>query len=245
MQLWSWCGEILLRSNTAPLFPPEQREIKLLYKTTLNAALANCCLPSSTAASIEEYRAQRRTQQEIEAKQPYHGRELLKETRVALAYLVFPLLEAVLKRACSDFVNFDGKVVTTFSVATRHNEPKQYKVGKQCSSMRDLLFLHHKQVACPSLRNLLDSFLGHISAVEGNDDPFDLIYKWRCQSLHGAAQVENFLNIIGGTLLCLTLLISIFEIEHGFEQRREEAICRLTFEAKLPEKLPGSFYPPY
>lgn len=232
---WSWCGELLL-SPRANLFSTEQHEIKSLFETTIHAALANCREPATTK---EDWQAQN----QIEEMQPHHAKQLLREAMLVLAYLAFPLLEAVLKRACKTFVSFDGQVVSAFTVQKRQGNPKIYDPARshRCSSLRDLLFLHHLQVAEPELKALLDDFKKHIATLDGTQDPFDLIYHWRNQSLHGAANFQT----IGGTLLNLSLLISLFELRQDFDQHRAQILDHCRWEAQSSHKSPWSFYPPY
>ena len=232
---WSWCGELLL-SPRADLFSTDQHEIKSLFETTIHAALANCREPTE---SKEEWQAQNR----IQELQPHHAKQLLSEAMLVLTYLAFPLLEAVLKRACKTFVSFDGQVVSAFTVQKRQGNARTYDPvrGHRCSSLRDLLFLHHLQVAEPELKALLDNFRKHIATLDGTQDPFDLIYHWRNQSLHGAANFQT----IGGTLLNLSMLISLFELRQDFDQHRAQILDHCRWEAQSSHKSPWSFYPPY
>jgi len=236
--LWSWCGELLLNTR-AKLFKPDQHEIKSLYETAIHAALADCRRPP---ASVEEHHEHNR----IRELQPHHTKKFAQQSSLVLAYLVFPLLEAILKRACTDFVAFDGQVVSRFTVSTKAGTPKKYDPkgsypNRQCSSIRDLLFLHYTQVAKPELKATLDRFRDHITIIDGTQDPFDIIHGWRNQSLHGSTNFQT----IGGTMLNLSLLISLFEIQQDFEHRRIAAIEFCRWQAQSRRRDPWSFYPPY
>lgn len=233
--LWSWCGELLLTPHSQ-VFPPAQHEIKSLYETSIRSALAHCHRPPATE---EEWQEQNR----VRELQPHHAKQLLREAHLVLAYLGFPLLEAILKRACASYVSFDGQVLSAFSVVNKQGKGKQrqYNPTSRCSSLRDLLFLHWTIVANPQLKALLDRFRRHLVSLDASEDPFDLLYRWRNQSLHGSTNFQT----IGGTVLNLSLLISLFEIEHDFERRRLEALERCRWEARWPHKNPQSFYPPY
>jgi hypothetical protein len=54
-----------------------------------------------------------------------------------------------------------------------------------------------------------------LRAVDSSQHPFDLILSWRNQSLHGSESLKT----IGGTILNLSLLISIDELQLNFEPR--------------------------
>lgn len=238
--LWSWCGELIFGSRPQ-LFPNEQYAIKSLYEVSIHAALALCREPVATR---EQWREQRRIDNLI----PHHAQQLLMQSSLALAYLGFPVLEAVLKRACADYVAFDGQVKKLFSVpprkkngVSRRYDPNGLFKDRQCSSLRDLLFLHRDIVATPKQRMLIDRFRLHLTSLDQNRDPFDLLYRWRNDSLHG----NTSFTTIGGTVLNLALLISIFELEKDFDQRRLRAIEKCRWESQLVSKSPWSFYPPY
>ena len=234
--VWSWCGELLLASMR--LFPEEQREIRSLYAACINAALANC---QKAPATEEEYKTQMLTM-ELE---PHNNAQLRQRSSLILAYLGFPLLEAVLKRACAAYVAFDGQVITAFSVPDKQGNPKPYgpkgsRGKRECSSLRDLLFLHSTMIAGPRLKALVERFRVHLSDIDGAQDPFDLVYSWRNQSLHGSTNFQT----IGGSMLSLSLLISLFEIEKDFESYRLLALENCRWEVQKTHKSKWTFYPP-
>lgn len=233
--LWSWCGEILLGIRST-LFSQQQYEIKSLYETTIHAALANCRKPPSTRDEWSE-------QNRILELQPHHAKQLLQQSGLVLTYLGFPLLEAVLKRSCATYVAFDGKVLSPFEVPNKWGGTRKYKLNGQCSSLRDLLFLHSIVVASPELKALIDRFRIHLNSLDVIQDPFDLLFSWRNQSLHGEANLQT----IGGTVLNFSLLISLFEIKDCFDKHRLQALDNCRWEARLQAKsrAPLSFYPPY
>ena len=231
--IWSWCGELLL-SPRAAVFAAQQRKIKSLFEANLHAALANCRKPTS---SREEWHAQNQIEQQL----PHHARQLLQGSSLVLAYLSFPLLEAILKRACTAFITLEGTVVSQFQVPRRNGTLREYKPQDPCSSIRDLLHLHYANTAPAALQALITEFRSHIQFLDSSKDPFDLIYEWRNDSLHGTSNYQT----IGGTILSLALLISIFEIAADFEERRQRAIEHCRREAQFGHKSPCSFYPPY
>lgn len=231
--IWSWCAEVLLNPR-AEVFPQQQQEIKSLFEASLHAALAHCRRPP---ASSEEWEAQGQMGRQL----PHHAQQLLQSSSLVLAYLAFPLLEAVLKRACASFISLDGTVTAQFQVPHRDGKNRVYAPQAKCSSIRDLLHLHSSSATADNLRAHMDEFRSHIRFLDPSLDPFDLIYQWRNDSLHGTSNYQT----IGGTILSLALLISIFEIEADFEQRRDLAIEHCRWEAQVGHKSPWSFYPPY
>ena len=233
LALWSWCGEVLFNGEPR-LFPLDQNEIKSLYKTSVHAALAKHNIPSRTREEEIELRR-------IESIQPHHAKHLLEKSSLILAYLSFPLLEAVLKRSCSEYVSYDGLIKKFFTITKQNGKARNYEIGDKISSLRDLLFLHRNNVANKELKFRLDAFNEHLRTLDPSQHPFDLIYRWRNQTLHGST---NF-NTIGGTLLNLSLLISIAEIENSFENYRSVCLNNLILDEQRGERIFWSFYPPY
>ncbi len=116
--LWAWCGELLL-SPRAEIISHEQHEIRTLFDTCIRSSLAGCRKPP---ANHEEWQEQNR----ISEMQTHHSKYFLSNCHVVLAYLGFPLLEAVIKRFCSAFINFDGKVISQFQVLNKVGQPRIY-----------------------------------------------------------------------------------------------------------------------
>lgn len=231
--LWSWCGEVLLPPE-AQIFPEEQWEIRSLFEVAVHAALADAKKP---VTSEEEWQEQLR----VSDLQPLHAQQLIRQSNLALSYLVFPLLEALTKRACSAYVSFDGTVTAEFSVIQADGKSRSYKIGKRCSSLRDLLFLHYTTVSSPQLKTNIEDFRHNLQVLVPAQDPFDTIYLWRNQSLHGSATSQT----IGGTILNLSILILLFEIEPSFEQHKARALQNARIRVQSSFRSARGFYPPY
>ena len=231
--LWSWCAEIIVGSRSE-YFNHEEHEIKSLFQASIRASLANCKKP---AGSREEHQLQ----YEAEQKLPHNARYFLYDSSLVLAYISFPLLESTLKRVCSTYLNMDGTVVSAFQLLNRAGKPRLYKIESQCSSIRDVLNLLYDKIADSELKILLDEFRVHISSLDGSQDPFDLIYSWRNQSLHGSTNFQT----IGGTLLNLSLLLCVYSLKENYEELRTKVVEQCKLEEGHNFKSPWSFYPPY
>ena len=236
--LWAWCGELLLGPG-APLADVDP-EIRQLAETTVRAALANVTSP--TAEGFERSRTAR-------GLMGSNASEYLARAHNVLPFLAFPLLEAVVRRACKEFVGLDGVVIEPFSALGR-----SYKPGKRCSNVGHLLRLLVERVATEPLRENLITLLLHVEGLSravrhshDGQDGYDVIFEWRNSSLHG----ETSLSTIGGTVLNLALLIALDSIMHEFEQHRVAALGRAQREVDMSEHLgrwspsPWSYYPPF
>jgi hypothetical protein len=231
--LWAWCAEVLL-SCRAPLFSKNQMEIRSLFETTVRAALAGCRPP---IASREEWKAQN---EEYEIRN-HHARYFVQNSELALAYLAFPLLEAMTKRACAAFVTLNGRVTAKFSVPRKNGGVRPYALDAKCSSLRDLLHLLHSTVATPQLKQSICKLRGNLAKLDSTQDPFDIIYSWRNDSLHGSANFQT----IGGTLLTWCFLIALADLESNFESHRHLVSNDCRRDIPFSHRPPWSFYPPY
>ncbi len=236
--LWSWCSEVILYRETG-FFANEEHELIKLFETCIRSSLVHCRKP---AATKEEWQQQVETDQQLS----HNSRYFLQELSLTLAYLAFPLLEAVSKKVCSSYVAMDGVVTAKFDVPNKAGGVREYDPNgrwnqKQCSSLRDLLFLIHLNVANDELKNALDEFRNHIATLDNSEDPFDVVYKWRNQSLHGSTSFQT----IGGTLLNLVLLIVIHQLSDRYDSLKDKTLEHCRWEMQSGHRSPWSFYPPY
>jgi hypothetical protein len=171
---------------------------------------------------------------------PHHAKLMLQEATLIVAYLAFPLLEGVLRRACTAYLSMNGEVHLAFTVTKPDGTQKPYNLGSRCNNLRDLLLLHHAQVASAELRTFIDELRGHITRLDPAQDPFDLLYRWRNESLHGATNFQT----IGGTILSFALVVSLYEIRDAYQTRRLAALEHARWEARCGTRSPWSFYPP-
>lgn len=222
---WAWCGEVLCGSPS-PYFSEGERELQDLLGLCIRAALAT--LPPSQDG---------RWPVELNAL------EWLIHSHSALAYLAFPLLEGVVKKHAGRFVDMHGRVLEQFSVPGRKDP---YRVGKTCSSLRDLLYLLYEQVASEELRSDLDEQRAHLRAFadDASIDGFDVLYRWRNSSLHGGASQPT----VGGTVLNTALLVAVSKLEDTYDAARGDALRRV--DRDRPIRTSGyhsswSYYPPY
>lgn len=236
--LWSWCAEVILYRETN-FFDHQEREIRNLFETCIRASLVHCKEP---VANHEEWQRQVDIDQQI----PHNSKQFIQESSLVLAYLTFPLLEAMTKKICNNYVNMNGNVIKKFSVTNKFGGLREYDPNgkwnqKQCSSLRDLLSLLYNNISSNKLRKAIDEFRSHISTLDNSQDPFDIVYDWRNQSLHGSTSFQT----IGGTLLNLVILIAIHQLSDKYNSLRVKVLnnCRRT--VQMGYKTPWSFYPPY
>ncbi len=228
--LWAWCAELLF-SPPAKFFSRDQAWIEKLFVAVVHAALASGG-PGGRRKEHEEY-------YRVTNLLPHHAKEFLHRAYLAHAYLVFPLLEAITRRACSSYVTSDGTVTTKFAVARKNGTIREYSPREHCNSIRDLLHLHHALVASPQLRGRIDRLRTHLSEVDARD-PFDLVQDWRNDSLHGSSNSQAS----SGTLLNWCFLISLADLESTFDRHRKLVLEHCSYEMESGSRGPWSYYPP-
>ncbi|MCO5411030.1 hypothetical protein [Ralstonia mojiangensis] len=133
--LWAWCGQVIFNYNINPIIPAH-KDLNLfeLYLTALHAMLSG-----------------RHVMHPLESSLNIHQRQLLGQSTEILCHLSFPLLEALLKRACHQYVEMDGGVKCKFRVNGCAYSPGVDGNGfpRECSSIFDLLTLYLNKVKKP------------------------------------------------------------------------------------------------
>lgn len=231
--LWSWVAELLLE-RPGPLSHSVDREISQLAETAARAALTNAARPMRPREAFE-YRA------EVDRLLNRNANYLINHSYIVLSYISFPLLEAVVRRACPTYVDMNGVVQQPFEKANG----KLYAVGARCNSVGDMLRLLRDRVAGHELKNNLIEILSHIEKITGVSDGCSVIYDWRNSSLHGETTHQE----IGGTVFGLSLIIALSDIEDRYVQLRDAAAARAQ-QQQLVAQLsaspsPFGFYPPF
>jgi hypothetical protein len=230
--LWAWCAELLV-GNNGPLSRLD-REIYTLAQTTARAALAD--VNSGTREAFDRARQARDLLNNSAAR-------FLESNHVALSYLCFPLLEAIARRACGDFLDINGVVLQSFP----RSSGGSYSVTKRCSNVGDVLRLLRDRVADNTLRTDMNDLLAHVAGIAGSTDGYETVFVWRNSSLHGEATRQT----IGGTIYTLSLLIALNDIKSNYIKLRDDAVMRvrrevgMTQATRRPSGSPWNFYPPF
>lgn len=119
---WAWTGEMVM-SPTSGFFPKEEKEMQELFATCLRAALARSAPPPESEQEFDH-------QRDIQRSHPgeFNAMMLVGNAHTVLPYLAFPLLEAMLKKACHRYVDYSGTVLDEFSGPKRDEKnPREYK----------------------------------------------------------------------------------------------------------------------
>lgn len=241
---WAWAGEVLL-SPQSSLFSHSQEEMAInqLFGVCIRASLAGTTAPPQ---SREDWVQKRKVLELTD----FNTQQLTQNTHLILAYLSPTLLEGVLKKVCCQYVDYSGQVIMAFDVTNVDGRIKHYMPNSdprrgRCSSLRDLLFLLYNNVSDNDLKTRLDGIRQHLSSLDSSVDPFDLLYSWRNETLHGQTSFPT----IGGTLLNIVIMILFNQIRTNYDQLRAEiwentqkdiGISRLA-----EHRSPWSYYPPY
>jgi hypothetical protein len=232
--LWSWVAQVLLDREIG-YFKDEENDIKKLFSTCIRASLAGIRNPQ---ISWEDY---------IERDQllEFNTRELVSDTHLVLAYLSFPLLEATLKKACQNYVDYSGKVLNDFEIRTGKHKKYISGGGKIVSSLGDLLALLYDNVANRDLKANLTKIRSHIRKIDSSTDPFYVIYRWRNSSLHGHKSFPT----IGGTVLNISIIIALNDIKEKYDENRERIFERVLWDVQTSNfssrRPPWCYYPPF
>lgn len=231
---WAWIGEVV---NDINYFDSSnEREIKELFSVCIRSTLAGIEKPiCSIEESRKRFEYKRNHPIEHNLKEVYIHKDLI------LSYLAFPLLDGVLKKYCSNYVQLDGKVINDFKVIRENGYQKKYEVGDLISSIEDLLLLVIQKVGEKELVNDLKSILQHISELENSNNPCKIIYTWRNSSLHGQTNYST----IGGTILNISIIIILHSIKDKYDTNLSQINEKVSWNVQTGTQPSWMFYPPY
>ncbi|MFP7278104.1 hypothetical protein SFC11_02020 [Exiguobacterium indicum] len=242
---WAWVGQVLLNSESG-YFDSGEGEISDLLSTCIRSALARTTNPK---LSYEENR-------EVRNKLEFNSQELISKNNLILVQLSFPLLEAILRKSCKEYVDYLGSVKKRFKVGSNVRKYSYKETGnRKVSSIAVLLHLYYEKIATPEIRKKLDLIKTHLKDLEKENpkDAFEIIYEWRNSSLHGNENIPT----IGGTILSIVLIIAVANLKDSYESIRKKLSDRINWELHCLEisKTEGhstilprghwSYYPPY
>ncbi|MBF6593699.1 MAG: hypothetical protein IVW51_04520 [Thermaceae bacterium] len=191
IQLWDRIGELLLNppsvylghSPAAPTFM-ENMLLPSLFMSTVKTAIGTWGLCRINALSWDD-ESQLTTYKVNPAE-----------------YLVYPLLEGVVKRAKSAFFNTDGIVSSGFTISY-DGISRTYRTGKRCSNIGHMLALLY-DTSDSQLQDELRRIFEHIAFVTG-ENHYVVIVGWRNPALHGHFSIPTTY----GVLLNIVFLIAL------------------------------------
>lgn len=222
---WAWVAQILIHRKSG-YFTEQDENTKELFITCIRVALSGTFPRQYEGMDL-------------------HTQEFVMRDNLIMAHLSFPLLEAIVKKACKDYVDYKGRVLQDFSILGRQGRIVRYSRStrkNRISSLGDLLSLLHQTVANDNLKERLTSIRSHLSTIDSSD-PFYLIYDWRNSSLHGQGSYSS----IGGTVLNIVIAIALDEIADIYDEHREKIWGKIQWvigNSPISYKSHLDFYPP-
>lgn len=207
-RLWAWCAELLVGAD-AKVLTTEEKDIEDLLQLCFNCALVGHGKPANIR---EEHEARNGVINSL----PIHSRNFLAKASNVAPYLMFPALEAAVKRFCSEYVGYDGTVKKYFRIGNSEYGPEK---KRQCSNIKHYLSLLIDKVADERLKKLLNMQCADIQNISGKD-AFETISSWRNSSLHGSEHYQA----IDGAILNMCCLIFVYQLKDIFETRKQKAL---------------------
>jgi hypothetical protein len=215
--LWAWSAELLV-GECSPIFNNDGNpNLRRLFALTVHSALASA---AKRVYSDEEEEAVRLAKEHL----PFHQNRFLENYAYAASMLCFPLLESILRHKCQSFLDHNGNVLKQFSISKARNQPKDYKVGKgRVNSIADLLYLHHQHIADSKTVEDMNGWVDCLKNMNvGASEPYEAIYEWRCNTLHGSQCTDSYIGII----LNLSILLMLPELRTRFSDHQKNAFVK-------------------
>lgn len=195
---WCWCGNIINLPIYDRPYSIEENIKRKLLQTTILSKLTKVDFDLNT-----------------------YNNTFLSNSHIINSYLVFPLLEHILKEKCSEYVKIDGTVIQEFSYPNKNGKNCTKKLGSRVSSINQLLQLYLSKVVHKTNSTYISLLLQHIEkTISNGESSTSIIYDWRNGNLHGTISHQT----IGGILLNLIILIELTEMSNKFEENRADAV---------------------
>lgn len=231
--LWSWVASLLL-DFSCEYISGQEYYLRTLFSTVAHTSLVGVRDPNLT---MDQLLMRNAFEQNIEK----HMMEMRNNSTLILSYIVFPLLEAICKKHSHDYIDSEGMIKKEFKVKQKNGDFRVYKVGKRCSSLRDLLFLSEESCTPETLR-YLQEMQSHIKYIDqSTNHAYDTIFEWRNSFMHG--QVSP--GTVGGTILGWCLLLSLDSIDDQYEIISNNIVQRLRFQRETSHISSRDMYPPF
>jgi len=206
--LWDTIGRELLdppslyfrESHNAP-FPAEYHAFRELFVTTIKTSTGEWNLFQKHTISKWKWFQMPAEYPEVHVMNP-------------AAYLVYPLLEAVLKETLSSFIERNGIVRARFTVPGRtYNSDGRTR----CNRVDDhMLVLLGQQSHLADLNNDLSLIYAHIAFLYPGRDPISVIsQEWRNPAMHG----EDNISTAFGVVLNIALFIAMDYVKDELKKR--------------------------
>lgn len=230
----SWCAQILSCRQTSCFKIPEEFHLEMLMKSCVSA------FNSSPEC------------QELDTERNY----FIFKANYYHVYLTFPFLEGVLRKACSEYIGSDGRVLKFFEVKPKGKEKSKYKPSaskiKKCSNLFHMIIFLRDSRHDPELSEYLVVFeevLRMVFSGSGKresgfsfDDferePFEAIYAWRNSTLHGVKSYSNIFYVV----MTLGLLVALYLCKSKYEETRNQ-FCEIKKQIDV-SRHPSMLYPP-
>lgn len=233
---WSWSAEIILDPHDS-FFIKDESDLRDLFQILVRSGLSNPIPPTNNYAFHSLLKR-------VSDLTEFNSKQLLQNCHKIMVYLGFPLLEGICKKMCLEYIDYDGTVKKDFKVPI-NNPIRSYQAGEKCSNLGHLLYLLQSIVATKELSEVLTELYKHIEQFGDGKPGYQVIFNWRCASLHGEATYPT----IGGTLLSLTILICLHQTSDKYDIKKTTILERIkrdyNYSLSTGNRSPFEFYPPY
>jgi hypothetical protein len=191
---WTWCGHVIHYCKVSPSVPMPnwfRSDYDLInsFKNIINLILMH----KYADISIELFS------------------ELTGGSFTISASLSFAVLEGLLRRLNSSFVNNDGSVHTQFSVTYSNGRSRVFKVKERLNQINDSFRLFENTTCVNRKRNCsgLAELKKEIFNLYGSSrEAYDLLNEWRNDLVHGNQYWNNKIGVVLNAI-CLLMLDTI------------------------------------
>jgi len=176
---WAWTAEVFKKTNRDENYLG--KDIEQLFLLTVDFAVGGL---TTVPVSMSLLRENKKIEQLVS---PHASRAMLHSYRAA-TQLSHPLLEGLLRRLCSDFVDVDGKIKSGKKIL-RMNDSEQK--GGRANNLGDLLYHFENRVAKDETARALKSIRSEMNRYSTSRVGYSIVNSWRHPHSHGGERFSG------------------------------------------------------
>jgi len=181
---WAWTAEVLkninMRTNSV------ERDIEDTFRLAVDFAVGRL-------SSVPINEQLRRENKQIRNLVSNHTQRAMSLSHRAATQLSYPLIEGLLRRLCSDFVDIDGQIKSGSAILQMNGKEK--KSGR-ANNLGDLLYHFENRVAELETASVLESIRVEMSQFSDNKSGYQIINSWRHPHSHGGERFSGAEHVV-------------------------------------------------
>lgn len=227
---WTWTAEVLKIINRNEEY--FRKDIERMFLLVVDYAVGTL---GSAPVSQQIWEENKQIRQLVS---PHAERAILRSHRAA-TQLSYPLLEGLLRRLCSDFVDLDGLIKDNKSILKLNGEEQK---GGRANNVGDLLHHYEKRVAGREIASSLKSIRSDMSVYSKSGNGYYIVNSWRHPHSHGGERLSGPEHVVLLNIVC-QLIWDVIPIQEYSSVNKEEYSQKILGEGIHQQLGSFDYYP--